>query len=52
MSENTDALQRGYDAFEQGDMDTVRRSGPTTSGDSYWDGLHVIPTSSSRTATR
>ena len=24
MSENTDALQRGYDAFAQGDLDTVR----------------------------
>ena len=24
MSQNTDALQKGYDAFGQGDMDTIR----------------------------
>ena len=35
MSQNTDALQKGYDAFGQGDMDTIRS---IWTDDFYWQG--------------
>ena len=40
MSQNTDALQKGYNAFGQGDMDTIRS---IWTDDFYWQGPDYEP---------